>query len=134
LEKVLTVLLVISLGFTWTRQFALLADRNEAGAESQSQTGADKEASGLEADDNIGLFISVDLKDVELQAADEGFVQSVVGENRKDIFEQDTRGREIRKLAQGSAQLYLKTGEFGGAGGIGGGVSGDLGGVGGIGR
>jgi hypothetical protein len=70
---------------------------------------------------------------MELEAANEGFVGGVIGEDGEDIFEEDAGGREVRKLAQRSAQLYLKTGEFGGAGGSGGGVSGDLGGGGGIG-
>ncbi len=72
-------------------------------------------------------------EDVEFEAADEGFVHGVIGENRKDVFEENSGGREVRKLAQRRAQLYLKTGEFGGAGGSGGGVFGDLGGGGGIG-
>lgn len=55
-------------------------------------------------------------------------MQRGVGEYGEDVFEEDTRGREVGELAQGRAQSYLKTGEFGGAGGMGGGLSGDLGG------
>lgn len=51
-----------------------------------------------------------------------------IGEDRKDIFEEDAGRREVRELTEGGAQAYFKTGEFGGAGGMGGGVSGDLGG------
>lgn len=57
-----------------------------------------------------------------------------VGENREDVFKENPWRGEVRELAKGSAHLYLKTGEFGGAGGSGGGLSGDLGGGGGIGR
>lgn len=55
-------------------------------------------------------------------------MQRGIGEDGEDVFEEDTRGREVGELAQGRTQSYLKTGEFGGAGGMGGGLSGDLGG------
>lgn len=55
-------------------------------------------------------------------------MQRGIGEDGEDVFEEDTRGRKVGELAQGRAQSYLKTGEFGGAGGMGGGLSGDLGG------
>ena len=67
---------------------------------------------------------------MELETPDEGLVQRRIDEDGQDIFEQDTRRREVGELAQGGSKPYLKTGEFGGAGGIGGGVSGDFGGVG----
>lgn len=47
LEEILTIFLVIGLSFTWARQFALLANRDKTGAQSQSETRADKETSGL---------------------------------------------------------------------------------------
>ena len=56
-------------------------------------------------------------------------MESGVGEDGEDIFEEDAGGGEIGILAQRRVQSYLKTGEFGGAGGGGGGVSGVLGGV-----
>jgi hypothetical protein len=65
---------------------------------------------------------------VKFQGADEGLVERRIGEDRQDILEQNARRREVRELAQGTTQSYLKTGEFGGAGGIGGGES-DLGGI-----
>jgi hypothetical protein len=64
---------------------------------------------------------------VQLKTADKGLMQSRVGENRQDIFEQNSRRREVGELAQSGAQAYFKIGEFGGAGGRGGGLS-DLGG------
>lgn len=57
-----------------------------------------------------------------------------VGEDGEDVFEEDARRGEVGELAKSGAKFYLKTGEFGGAGGMGGGLSGDLGGGGGIGR
>jgi hypothetical protein len=66
---------------------------------------------------------------VKFQGANKGLMERRVGEDREDILEQNSRGGEVRELAQGTAQSYLKTGEFGGAGGIGGGES-DLGGIG----
>lgn len=48
--------------------------------------------------------------------------------DREDIFEENSRRREVWELAEGPTKSYLKTGEFGGAGGMGGGLSGVLGG------
>jgi hypothetical protein len=48
-------------------------------------------------------------------------VQLRIGEDGKDIFEQNTWRREVWKLSDGGVESYLKIGEFGGAGG--GGVS-----------
>lgn len=70
---------------------------------------------------------------MQLEAPDERLMECGVGENGQDILKQDAWRREIRKLAQRRTQFHLKTGEFGGAGGRGGGVPGDLGGGGGIG-
>lgn len=128
LEEILAIFLIIGLSLAGSRQLALLAHRNEASTEAQSQAGADQKATSLQTNDDIGLLAAVALKDMQFQRADEGLVQGRVGEDRQDILEQDSRGREVRELAQGSAQSYFKTGEFGGAGGMGGGVSGDLGG------
>lgn len=128
LEEVLAVLLLVANGLTGTGELALLAHGNEAGTETEGQARAHEETTGFETDDHIGLLATVVLENVELKGADEGLVQGVVGEDGHDILEQNSRGGEVRELAQASAQLYLKTGEFGGAGGIGGGES-DLGGI-----
>lgn len=128
LEEVLAILLVVALGLAGARELALLAHGDEAGAKSQGQTRAEEETTGLKTDDNVGLLISMDLKDVKLQAAKESLMQRGVGEDGQDIFEEDSGRREVRELAQSRAQFYFKTGEFGGAGGMGGGLSGDLGG------
>lgn len=55
-----------------------------------------------------------------------------VGEERQNIFKENARFRKIGELTKSRSKSYLKTGEFGGAGGMGGGVSGLLGGFGGI--
>jgi hypothetical protein len=128
LEKVLAVLLIVGLGFTWAGQLALLAHRHEAGAEAQGQARADQEAAGLKADDDIGLLAAVGFEEVQLQTAQEGLVEGRVGEDGEDILEENAGRREIGELTEGATQSYLKTGEFGGAGGSGGGLSGDLGG------
>lgn len=72
------------------------------------------------------------LEDMQLKRSDEGFVQGWVGEEGQDIFEENAWFREIGELTKSSSKSYLKTGEFGGAGGMGGGVSGLFGGGGGI--
>jgi hypothetical protein len=128
LEKVLAVLLLVALGFTRTGQLALLANRDKASAKSQGQAGAEKEASSLQSNDNIGLLVTVCFEDVQFEATEEGFVQGRIGEDRKDILEENARRGEVGELAQSGAKSYFKTGEFGGAGGMGGGVSGDFGG------
>lgn len=134
LEVVRAILLLVTLGVARTGELALLANGDKASTHAQGQARSHQEATGLQANDDIGLLVAVALEDVELQAAEQGFVQHGISEDREDIFEQDTGGREVGELAQGLAQLYFKTGEFGGAGGRGGGLSGDLGGGGGIGR
>ncbi|KKA20587.1 hypothetical protein T310_5400 [Rasamsonia emersonii CBS 393.64] len=111
------------------RQLPLLANGHKAGAQPQSQTGSEEEAPGLETDNDVwGLAVGLD--NVQLKGPDEGLMQGGIREDGQDILEQDSGRGEVRKLAQRSAESYLKTGEFGGAGGIGGGLSGDLGGCG----
>lgn len=128
LEKVLAVLLLVALGLTRAGQLALLANRDKASAKPQGQAGAEKEPSSLQSNDNIGLLVTVGFEDVQFKATEESFVQGRIGEDRKDILEENARRREVGELAQSGAESYFKTGEFGGAGGMGGGVSGDLGG------
>ena len=50
-------------------------------------------------------------------------VESRISEEREDIFEENAGRREIGKLAQRLVEAYLKTGEFGGGGGLMGGLS-----------
>lgn len=128
LEEILTILLLVALGLARTGELALLAHGDEAGTQTQRQAGSHQEATGLKADNDIGLLATVVGDDVKFQGADQGLMQRGIGEDRQDILEQDSRRGEIRELAQGGAQCYLKTGEFGGAGGIGGGES-DFGGI-----
>ena len=60
-------------------------------------------------------------------------MQMRIGKDGKDVFEENSLGGEVGKLAEGAVEPYLKTGEFGGTGGRGGGESEVLGGGGGIG-
>lgn len=133
MEEILAIFLVVCLSFAGTWQLALFSNGNKAGAQSQSQTGTDEKTPRLQANDDIRFLAIAALENVELERTDEGLVQGWIDENGQDIFEQNARRREVRELAQSSAKSYLKTGEFGGAGGMGGGLSGDLGGSG-IGR
>ena len=57
-------------------------------------------------------------------------VQVSIGEERKDVFEKDARGGEVGKLSKRAVQSHFETGEFGGAGGSGGGESVRGGGIG----
>lgn len=128
LEEILAILLFVSLSLTRTGELALLAHGDEAGTQAQCQARTHQEATGLETDNDIGLLVTVVGGDVKFQGANQGLMQGGVGEDGQDILEQDSRRGEIRELAQGGAQSYRKTGEFGGAGGIGGGES-DFGGI-----
>lgn len=65
---------------------------------------------------------------MQFETSNQGLVERDIGEDGKDVFEKDAGGWEIGELTQGTAQTYLKTGEFGGTGGMGGGESGDFGG------
>lgn len=113
-----------------TGQFPGLAHRHETSTESQGQARAEQEATSVEADDDVGFrLLAVIAEDVQLQGSDQGLVQCRIGEDGQDVFEEDARRGEVRKLTDGVTQSYLKTGEFGGAGGSGGGESGVLGGV-----
>lgn len=65
---------------------------------------------------------------MQLKASNQSFVEGRVCKDREDVFEEDSRRREVWELAEGRTESYFKTGEFGGAGGMGGGLSGVLGG------
>ena len=70
LEEVGSILLLVALGVARTGELALLADGDKASAQAQSQAGSHQEATGLQADDHIGLLVAVALEDVQLQAAE----------------------------------------------------------------
>lgn len=63
LEKVLPVLFLIDLGLARTGQLTLLPHRDKAGSQLQGQAGPEKEAPGLEADNDVRL-LAVDLDDM----------------------------------------------------------------------
>lgn len=50
-------------------------------------------------------------------------MQMGIGEERQDVFEEDAGRGEVGELTNGLLEAYLKTGEFGGGGGRGGGES-----------
>lgn len=127
LEEIRAILLHVlgSLAGTW--ELTPLTDRHEGRAEPQGQGGAEEEAAGIQANDDIGL-LGEGLLDVQLEGVDERLEQGGVGEDGQDVLEQDARLREVGELAQGALKLYLKTGEFGGGGGTGGGEA-SLGGI-----
>jgi hypothetical protein len=128
LEVVGAVLLLVALGHALAGELALLPDGHEARAEPERQSRAKEEAAALEADDNVDAALLADggvegLCDLQLEGAHQVGEVGVVGEDGHDVLEEDARRGEVRELAQGGAQVYFKTGEFGGTGGIGGGES-----------
>jgi hypothetical protein len=126
LEEVCAVLLHVLGRLAGTGQLALLADGHKGSAEAQGQRGAEEEAAGIEANNDVGLLGA--LGNVQLEGAQQRLVQRRIGEDGQDVLEQDAGGGEVGELAQGSLELYFKTGEFGGGGGMGGGES-SLGGI-----
>lgn len=128
LEVIGSVLLLVTLGDALAGEFALLPDGDEAGAESQSESGAEEETAALQTDDDVDVALLADGGvesggDLQLESADQVGESCVVGEDGHDVLEQDAGGGEVGELAQGGAQAHFKTGEFGGTGGIGGGES-----------
>lgn len=121
LEEILSVLLLVGGGNTWTWNLALLANWSELASESQSETWAEKEASGIKRNDNVWLgWEAVD--DLELEGKEESLLQRWVGEEWEDVDKVNALDWEIWEVTQRSVQSYLCTGEFGGTGGIGGGL------------
>lgn len=122
LEEVLAVLLFVAglLGRAW--QLARLPHGGEAGAQAQGEGGAEEEAAGVQADDDVWGAAMVEGEHLELEGADEGGVEGRVGEEGEDIDEVDAGDGEVGEVSQGRLELYLCTGEFGGTGGSGGGL------------
>jgi hypothetical protein len=123
-----SVLLLVALGDTLARELALLPHRNETRAESQRKSRAKEEATALKTNNNVDAAVLADSRvesscDLEFQRAHKVGEVGVVGEDGHDVLEEDAGRGEIGELAQGGAEVYFKTGEFGGTGGIGGGES-----------
>jgi hypothetical protein len=123
-----SVLLLVALGDALAGELALLPDRNETGAEPQRKSRAKEEATALKTNNNVNAALLANSgiessRDLELQRAHKVGEVGVVGEDGHDVLEEDAGRGEIGELAQGGAEVYFKTGEFGGTGGIGGGES-----------
>lgn len=123
LEQVLAVLLDVLGSDARARQLALLPDGSKADAEAQGQAGAEEEAAGVEANNDIGLVGAEGLGDLQLEGGQQRGVGVRVGEEGHDVDEVNPRDGEVGELAQRLAQAYLCTGELGGGGGGGGGLS-----------
>ena len=80
LEEIRAILLHVlgSLAGTW--ELTPLADRHEGRAEPQGQGGAEEEAAGIQANDDIGL-LGEGLLDVQLEGVDERLEQGGIGED-----------------------------------------------------
>jgi hypothetical protein len=99
---------------------AALSDWHKGSAHSQSQAGAEQEASGIESHNDVWLLAEF-ADDLQLERLQEILVKGWVGEQGQDIHKLNALDGEIRKGAEGSLQTFLRTGEFGGTGGMGGG-------------
>ena len=82
-------------------KLARLSNRNEADSELVGQGRAEHEATRLDAYDGVDRF-SVERLRHELNAGAEGFD---VGEERRDVLEEDALLREVRHVADARAQV-----------------------------
>lgn len=123
LEQVLAVLLDVLGSNAGARQLARLSHGGKGNAKAQGQAGAEEEAAGIKANNDIGLVGAEGLGDLQLEGGQQRSMGLGVGEEGHDIDEVNSRDGEIGELAQRLAQAYLCTGELGGGGGGGGGLS-----------
>jgi hypothetical protein len=80
------------LGRTW--QLPLLSYRHKARSNPQRETRAEEEASSVKTDDNVGLVVdTVRFQDVELEGADEAFMQrGILSRNEAYALQRASRG------------------------------------------
>lgn len=123
LEQILAVLLDVLGRDAGAWQLALLSHSGKRNAEAQGQAGAEEEAAGIKANNDIGLIGAKGLGDLQLEGGQQRGMGLGVGEEGHDIDKVNSRDGEIGELAQRLAQAYLCTGELGGGGGGGGGLS-----------
>jgi hypothetical protein len=120
LKEIFSILLHETRRLSWARKLALLPDWGEACSQSQRERWAKEKTARIECNNNVWLGFEGS-EDLQLQRTDQGFVQLGVGEEREDIYKVDTSDRKVGEVTEGAVQSYLPLGEFGGAGGIGGG-------------
>jgi hypothetical protein len=103
LEVVGAVLLGVLGGDAGAGQLALLADRHEAGVQSECQAGPEEEAASIQTDDDIGLdgvIGAAKVEKLQLERAEESCVDDWVEEPWHDIQEVDAGDREVGEAAQ----------------------------------
>jgi hypothetical protein len=105
LEKILAVLLDVLGSNARSGKLALFANSGERNAEAKRKTRAEKETTGVEANDNVGLSRE-SLGDLEFEGINKGGMGGWVGEERHNIDEVDSRDREVGEAAQRLAQAY----------------------------
>lgn len=133
LEDILAILLLESLRLNLSWKLALLSDRNKSSSQSQCQCRTEQESTALESNNDVDVAVHAqlgveDIGDLQFEGTHQSTEQIVRGEQRHDVLEENAGSGEIGVLAQAVLELYLKTGEFGGTGGMGGGES-SLGGM-----
>lgn len=102
LEIVGAVLLHVLGGDARTGQLALLADRDKAGTKLQGEGWAEKKATGVETNNDIGLdgvVVTTKVQKLELQGVEQSGMGFGVEEPGHDIQEVDTGDRKIGKAA-----------------------------------
>lgn len=125
LEEVGAIFLLERRSLNRSRELSFLPDRNKRGTQSQGKGWSKQEATSIEPHDNVWL-LPISSKNMQFETSDQRLMERGVSKNGEDVFEQNAWRGEVLELSQRRAKLYFKTGEFGGAGGRGGG-DGDLG-------
>lgn len=121
LEEVLPVLLLVRGGNAWSWDLALLANWSKLAPESQGESWAEEEASSIKRNDNIWLGREA-VENLELKGEEESLLEDWVGEEWEDVDKVNALDWEVWEVTESCVQSYLCTGEFGGTGGIGGGL------------
>ena len=85
------------------RQLPGLSRGDEARVEPRGERAAEDEAAGLDADDDVDVLADEALGD----RVEDDVERPRVGEERRDVLEEDPRGREVRDVAD----LALRVGE-----------------------
>lgn len=123
LEEILTVLLLVGGRHARARELALLADRHEAGTQTEGKRRTEEEAARIEANYNVGLDGRGEIENLEFKGAEELLMNLGVLEEGQDVDEVNALDGEVLEATELLEKGYLCTGEFGGTGGGGGGLS-----------
>lgn len=106
-ETVCSILFLIFDGLELAGQLAWFSDGNETSIEGDCQLGTDQEPSRIKTNNDIGFVGTKFLLDCEEEGLNQIAVEVDIGEEGKDVLEQDSRLREVGILSQACSQALL---------------------------